>query len=99
MISEWIHQGTQFLITTINEWGYWGIFVLMALESSIVPVPSELVMIPAGAGNLNLLGAFIVGTLGSLVGALGSYYLAFILGRKGITLLTAKYGKFFLIGQ
>jgi membrane protein DedA with SNARE-associated domain len=81
----------------VSSWGYTGIFIMMAIESSIIPLPSEVVMIPAGylvhKGEMNLMGIIISGTAGSVVGALVNYYLASILGRKVIQ----KYGKYFFI--
>ncbi|WP_024786714.1 MULTISPECIES: DedA family protein [unclassified Lebetimonas] len=75
-----------FLVTTIGNWGYIGIFILMFLESSFFPFPSEVVMIPAGylayKGDMNLFLVIISGVLGSLSGAWFNYLLASKFGRK-----------------
>jgi len=87
----------QMLVDGIGAMGYPGIFLLMAMESSLVPVPSELVMPPAGylshQGLMNPWIAIIVGTVGSLAGAYVNYFGARYLGRP----LILKYGKYFLI--
>lgn len=83
-----------FIVNTVSEWGYIGIFLMMFLESSFFPFPSEVVMIPAGylahKGEMNLIAAFLAGTIGSLAGALFNYYLCFFFGRE----LIEKYGKY-----
>jgi len=73
--------------------------MLMALESSFFPFPSEVVMIPAGylasKGEMNLVFAILFGVLGSLLGALFNYYLAIKLGRPALI----KWGKHFFIPE
>jgi len=75
-----------FLVNTIGSLGYIGIFLLMFLESSFFPFPSEIVMIPAGylayKGEMNLFLVIISGVLGSLSGAWFNYFLASKFGRK-----------------
>jgi len=98
-----ITQFTVWLLALISSWGYVGIFLFMALESSFIPVPSEAVMIPAGAlaalGQMNIVLAFLAGVLGNIVGAIICYYIAFFVGRRGIESLSAKYGKYFLMSK
>ncbi|WP_086282968.1 DedA family protein [Campylobacter devanensis] len=83
-----------YLVSLVADWGYLGIFLLMALESSFFPFPSEVVMIPAGylvyTGQMNLYLAFGAGALGSLAGAIFNYYLCYFFGRAFIL----KYGKY-----
>lgn len=83
----------------VNSWGYTGIFIMMFLESTFFPFPSELAMIPAGylafKGDMNLIMAIVVGTLGSLLGALFNYYLAKRYGRVGVL----KFGKYFFFTE
>ena len=71
----------------------------MFLESTFFPFPSEVAMIPAGylaaKGDMNLILAIAVGTLGSLTGALFNYYLARKYGRKGVL----KFGKYFFFTE
>ena len=85
-------------------WGFLFIFVFMAIESSFVPFPSEVVMIPAGflAARGELLGAspaaglwlaIAVGVVGSLAGAFVNYYLALWVGKPFLE----KYGKWFFL--
>ena len=92
-----MHAIIQWLLDTIGAMGYPGIFLLMAMESSIIPVPSELVMPPAGylafQGKMNMGAAILCGTLGSLVGAYANYLVSHYLGRP----LILKYGKYVLI--
>ena len=77
---------TLFLVNTLGQMGYLGIFALMFLESSFFPFPSEIVMVPAGylasQGIINLYLSIIIGTLGSLTGALFNYWLAIKFGRS-----------------
>jgi membrane protein DedA with SNARE-associated domain len=77
--------------------GYWGIFLLMFLESTFFPFPSEIIMIPAGylayKGEMNLYIVVLMGILGSVGGALLNYYLAKSFGRSFIL----RYGKYFFI--
>lgn len=65
--------------------GYWGIAILMTIESSFIPFPSEVVIPPAAwlahSGHYNLYLVILVGTIGSLIGALINYFLALWLGR------------------
>jgi len=92
-----MHVFIQWLLDTIGAMGYPGIILLMAMESSIIPVPSELVMPPAGylayQGKMNMGVAILCGTLGSLVGAYANYFASHYLGRP----LIIKYGKYVLI--
>jgi len=85
-------------------WGFLFIFVFMAVESSFIPFPSEVVMVPAGflaaRGELGALPpaacaalATAAGVLGSLAGAFANYYLALWVGKPFLE----KYGKWFFI--
>ena len=94
-----IHDIANTIVFYIGDMGYWGIFLLMFLESTFFPFPSEIIMIPAGylafKGEMNIYMVVLVGILGSLGGALLNYYLAQSLGRK----LILKYGKYFFIKE
>ena len=94
-----MHELITWLVTTIGALGYPGIFILMAMESSIIPVPSELIMTPAGflahKGEMNMTIAILCGTVGSLVGAYANYFAAHHLGRP----LLLKYGKYVWITE
>jgi len=87
-----MHEIANFILQSIGELGYSGIFFLMFLESSFFPFPSEIVMIPAGylafTGDMNIYLAFVFGLLGSLAGALFNYFLAIKYGRAFLV----KYG-------
>jgi membrane protein DedA with SNARE-associated domain len=89
----------QDLVDLIFDWGYLGIFLLMAVESSFIPFPSEIILIPAGylasKGDMSI-GMIMTSALGgSMLGALINYYLALSLGRK----ILKKYGKYFFIKE
>ena len=90
MLGELIN----FIVQTVGEWGYAGIFLMMFLESSFFPFPSEVAMIPAGylahQGQMSLVLAWCAGTAGSLAGAVFNYYLCYFFGRE----LVLKYGKY-----
>ena len=94
-----IHQIAETIVQYIGDMGYWGIFLLMFLESTFFPFPSEIIMIPAGylayKGEMNVYIVVLVGILGSVGGALFNYYLAMHFGRKFIL----KYGKYFFIKE
>src|SRR5256886_17179169 len=75
----------QWLLERFRDLGYPGIVILMAIESSFLPLPSELVMPPAGylaaKGELSFVLAIVCGVAGSITGALANYGLAHWLGR------------------
>jgi membrane protein DedA with SNARE-associated domain len=89
----------QWLLGVFRGMGYPGIVVLMAVESSILPLPSELVMPPAGylaaKGEMNAVIAVACGVLGSILGSLANYWLARWLGRAFFVRL----GKYLLITE
>ena len=94
-----MHSLIDSLLHFFGNLSYLDIFVLMAMESSIIPVPSELVMIPAGAmamyaWTLDPILVTLVGWLGSVVWALANYW---ILGRWLGKPFLEKYGKYILI--
>lgn len=94
-----IKELAQDLVDLIFDWGYLGIFLLMAVESSFIPFPSEIVLVPAGylasQGQMSLSYIMASALGGSLVGAFINYYLALTLGRK----ILQKYGKYFFISE
>ncbi len=94
-----IHEIANTIVGYIGDMGYWGIFLLMFLESTFFPFPSEIIMIPAGylayKGEMNVYIVVLVGILGSVAGALFNYYLAMHFGRRFIL----KYGKYFFIKE
>lgn len=94
-----MNQIIHFIVDTIGSLGYTGIFLMMFLESSFFPFPSEVVMIPAGylayKGGMNMWLALLAGALGSLAGALFNYWLALYFGRAFVL----KFGKYFFFSE
>jgi len=92
-----IHDIASYLVDTIGAFGYFGIFALMFLESTFFPFPSEVIIIPAGylafQGNMDLSLIILIGTLGSVAGAVFNYYFAIFFGRKFLL----RYGKYFFV--
>ncbi len=94
-----LHEIINWILEVVGAWGYTGIFILMALESTVVPIPSELVLIPAGylayKGEMNFLLIILASTLGSLAGASLNYAFALWVGRPFLE----RYGKYFFVRQ
>ncbi|MDD3817204.1 MAG: DedA family protein [Thiovulaceae bacterium] len=94
-----IQELAQSLVDLIFDWGYFGIFLLMTIESSFIPFPSEIVLIPAGylvsQEQMSLWAVMACALGGSLAGAFINYYLALFVGRRFL----ARYGKYFFIKE
>jgi membrane protein DedA with SNARE-associated domain len=81
-----LHQFSDWYLSVLAQGGYWLIAGLMALESTFVPIPSEVIIPPAAylahtQGQLSLWGIVLAGTAGSWVGACAMYWGARLLGR------------------
>jgi membrane protein DedA with SNARE-associated domain len=78
-------ESVHFIEWCLENLNYWTITLLMAIESSLIPFPSEVVIPPAAykaaAGELNIFLVVLSGTVGALIGAVFNYYLAYFLGR------------------
>jgi len=83
-----LHAVITWLVDTIGVLGYPGIILLMALESSFFPFPSEVVMVPAGflahEGKMSFPLIILCGIFGSLIGAWLNYFIAKTVGRAAL---------------
>lgn len=83
------------ILELIRSFGEWGILVGMFLESSIVPIPSEAVLVTAGVIGFSPLTVAIFGTIGSTLGGVVGYYI----GKKGGRPVVDKVGPYLLVTQ
>jgi membrane protein DedA with SNARE-associated domain len=94
-----LERMVDWLLHALLNLGYPGIVALMAMESSILPVPSELVMPPAGywiaKGRMSLWAVLACGVTGSILGALANYWVAQLLGRAFVR----RFGRYVLISE
>src|SRR3982751_6025106 len=95
-----MHHLLEIWFQWVLNWGYWGIILLMAMESSIFPVPSEVVIPPAAflaaQGKISLVGVIAAGTFGSWLGAAITYWVSRWLGR----IVIIRWGKYaFVSGE
>jgi membrane protein DedA with SNARE-associated domain len=85
-LANLLHQFSDWYLSVLGQGGYWLIAGLMALESTFVPIPSEVIIPPAAylahtQGQMSLLGIILAGAAGSWVGAASMYWAARLLGR------------------
>jgi membrane protein DedA with SNARE-associated domain len=97
-MNEMFRQLIEWYLHSLDKGGYWLVALLMAIESSIVPLPSELVIPPAAhlahtQGRMTVVGVVIAGALGSWVGATIMYWASRLAGRP----LVMRYGRYILI--
>lgn len=91
------------LTTLISTYGVASVFVLMTLESALIPIPSEITMtfagFLAGAGVFNFWLIVFVGALGNLAGSLLAYWLGYVKGEEWVRTAIRKWGKWLLIRE
>lgn len=91
MISKIISVISVFILGFISKVGYWGVFLLMTVESVNIPIPSEVIMpfsgFLAGQGHFDLYILILIGALGNLFGSLLSYGLAVLIGKPLVSFL------------
>lgn len=84
--------------------GYWGVFILMTIESTFLPLPSEIVIPPAAylayKGEMSLWIVILAGVAGSVAGALINYFLARFLGRPLVyAFVNTKWAKYIFLNE
>ncbi|MEP6601904.1 MAG: DedA family protein [Nitrospirota bacterium] len=89
-----MHQWIGVWFQWVHDWGYPGIIILMAMESSVIPIPSEVVIPPAAywatQGRYSMGGVILAGTFGSYLGATITYWVARWIGRP----FMVRYGRY-----
>ena len=95
MLHDWLQYLIEVWFHWVHDWGYVGVIILMAMESSIFPVPSEIVIPPAAilaahGGHMTLTYVVLAGTFGSWLGSAITYLVARVAGRPFI----ARYGNY-----
>lgn len=92
-----------FIVRLIETTGYYGIFLLMALESALIPIPSEVTMPFSGflvqQGKLSFFAVVLIGAFANLAGSLLAYALGYYLEESVILKLVNRYGKFILLSE
>jgi membrane protein DedA with SNARE-associated domain len=99
-LAELLHHFSDWYLATLSQGGYWLIAGLMALESTIVPIPSEVIVPPAAylahtQGQFSFVGVVLAATAGSWLGASLMYWAARLLGRPVIV----RFGRYVGMGQ
>jgi len=103
-MTETLIGHIEWAVSHAHTWGFILIFIFMTIESSFIPFPSEIVLIPAGflaaRGEMtigdpiaDMVLGFLCGLAGSMAGAYINYYLALFVGRPFLY----RYGKYFFI--
>ena len=97
-MADLLHQFSDWYLSVIGQGGYWLIAGLMALESTFVPIPSEVIIPPAAylahtQGQMSLLGIILAGAAGSWIGAAAMYWASRLLGRP----LVLRFGRYVLL--
>ena len=96
-MMEWLEQVANWLVNFVHEMGYIGIIVMTFVESSFVPVPAEVTMVPAGylvqQGKLDFTITLASAILGTVGGAYFNYWLAKRYGRE----MFIRYGKYLMM--
>ncbi len=97
MASQILGSIGALIILIISSLGYWGIILLMAVQSANIPIPSEIIIPFAGflvfQGQMNIYAITFFGALGSVIGSVLSYYLGALGGRPWLE----RYGKYLLL--
>ncbi len=97
MVSVFLESLGSLIISIISHAGYFGVTVLMAIESACIPLPSEIIMPFSGylvlLGRFNLFAVGVAGALGCNLGSLVAYYIGSLGGRP----LVEKYGRWLLV--
>ena len=97
MMTVWIEQATVWLVALVQQLGVAGIFIMTFLESTFVPVPSEITMVPAGylvqQGRMDLASVWIASVVGTVAGSYFNYWIAKHFGRG----LFLRYGQYFFM--
>ena len=88
----------EMIISLMEQFGYFGVFFLIALENVFPPIPSEVILLfggfMTGISKLNVVGVIIAATLGSLLGAIILYYVGKILNKERLKkIVSGKIGK------
>lgn len=97
MIEQIISILAGFIISGISTLGYFGVAMMMAIESACIPLPSEIIMPFSGylvsRGQFTLIGITLAGSIGSVAGSVAAYWIGIWVGREFLE----KYGKYILI--
>ena len=88
----------EMIIEIMNNFGYLGVFLLIAIENVFPPIPSEVILLFGGFmttfSDMNIVGVIIASTLGSILGAIVLYYIGKILNKERLKkIITSKPGK------
>ena len=87
------------IVELVNSFGYLGIFIMTFIESTFIPLPAEITLIPAGylvfKGEMNFYLVLLVSILGTIGGSSLNYYLAYSAGRQ----ILLKYGKYLFMNE
>ncbi len=97
MLHQYIDPILEMIKNGVEAWGYWGVVVMMAIESANIPLPSEAIMPTAGLlvqqGKMDIHLAALAGAVGCVIGSIPSYFLGLWGGRPFLE----KYGRWFLL--
>lgn len=98
-----MHHLVDIILGLVDGMGYIGIFIMMTIESSFIPFPSEVAMVPAGylaaLWEMNIYIAFLAGTLWAIVWASINYFGGMYLWKPVVKSLIHRYGKYFLLNE
>lgn len=99
MIARIIEILSGFIVATISALGYFGVVLLMAIESACIPLPSEIIMPFAGylvsTGQMNFWAVGFAGAFGCVIGSMVAYWAGMYGGRP----LAEKYGRYVLLSR